>query len=130
MPIKIGDIVTCFDGSYSTCFCEKLNRYIYANAAHPKGRKYKVLAIDYDLPNYELQVYIQKQTNDTIIQEISTGKVIFVQQRFLKKEEEFHVTDTVLVNSEMKMICGRVQGVYENTVDVLININKKDISQP
>lgn len=94
--MKKGDIVTVGDGSYSRSVIN--GKLIHEAGAGPRGEKFTVTETDCKFPMTDkYQMMYQSTFNNTVIQAIDSGKVVFIEERFLRPVLPKH---TVLVDVE------------------------------
>lgn len=97
--MKKGDVVTVSDGSYSRSVIN--GKLIHEAGAGSCSEKFTVIETGCKFPTTdEYQTMYQSTFNNTVIQAIDSGKVIFIEERFLKLVSPTHkvVIDCAYVN--------------------------------
>ncbi len=80
--MKKGDVVTVDDGSYSRSL---INRKLVHEAKRWYGEQFVIIEVDCKFPTTdEYQTMYQSTFNNTVIQAIDSGKVVFIEERFLE----------------------------------------------
>ena len=86
MTMKVGDIVTITDGSYTRSIVAGKSIHESLNYGSEKGKHYTVVAIGCIFPlivEYHCS-QPKKYRNDTVIQAVKSGKVVFIHSGFLQ----------------------------------------------
>lgn len=86
--MEIGSRVKVFDGSWSL-IVDNNNKYKHGYGIYLNKKEFKVLGIGLKLPSTDEGIY-----NDTIIKDINSDEIVFIQERFLKeipKPKEIYV---------------------------------------
>lgn len=96
--MKKDDIVTIKDGSYTRSVVD--GKLVSESLAYgdEKGKQYVVIEIDCRFPAER----IQARFNNTVIQAIDSGKVVFIEERFLRPVLPTH---TVMVDIVQEAAC-------------------------
>jgi hypothetical protein len=80
--MKKGDVVTINDGSYSRSL---INRKLIHEVKHWHDEQFVIIEVDCEFPTTdEYQTMYQSTFNNTVIQAIDSGKVVFIEERFLE----------------------------------------------
>lgn len=80
--MKKGDKVTIRDGSYSKSLVDKK---LVHEVKHWRDEQFVIIEVDCKFPVTDsLQSMYQPSFNNTIIQAIDSGKVVFIEERFLE----------------------------------------------
>ena len=81
LKMKRSDIVTIIDSSWSKSIINGRLIHEWLN----RGDEYIVIETDCTFPNTGSQLPVNKSTcNNTVIQNIISGKVVFIEERFLR----------------------------------------------
>lgn len=87
--MKKGDVVIVKDGSYSRSVMN--GKLIHEAGAGQRGEKFTVIETDCKFPTTdEYQAMYQSTFNNTVIQAVNSGKVVFIEERFLKLVPSTH----------------------------------------
>lgn len=120
--MKKGDIVTVKDGSYS--------RSIVDGKSIHEGRalydiQYTVIEIGCKFPvvdSFQQRYEIIERFNNTVIQAIDSGKVVFIEERFLKLVPPKHMA---IIDAERKNCC--IVGTWVEISDKLYQEIKRKV---
>lgn len=84
--MKRGDVVIIKDGSYSQSIVAGKLIKESLNYGDEKGRKYRIIETGCVFPHDDAQDSSRKRDtfNNTVIQNIDSGKVVFLEERFLQ----------------------------------------------
>ncbi|MCK5615764.1 hypothetical protein KAR91_78600 [Candidatus Pacearchaeota archaeon] len=119
--MKKGDVVTVKDGSYSQGVIN--GKLIHEAGAGPRGEKFTVIETDCKFPvTDEYQTTYRSAFNNTVIQAIGSGKVVFIEERFLKLVPSKHMA---IIDAERKNCC--IVGTWVEISDKLYQEIKREI---
>lgn len=85
--MKKGDIVTISDSSYSFTV---VNGYLEHHPGGGQKEHHVVIAVNCNLPADDGYMCEKSQRNDTIVRGQISGRIAFIQQRFLRLVEPTH----------------------------------------
>lgn len=112
--MKKGDIVTINDGSYPMSVIDGKMTYELLDYGDAQDEQYKIIEIGCVLPAGGFQAReclgIPGSFNDTVIQAIDSGKVVFVEERFLELVPPTH---KVMIDMIQKGCC-----LYGDTIKI------------
>ena len=110
--IKRGDVVVITDGSYTESVIDGALRHESLNHGANKNRPYKVVETDCSFPIHDIWQPNNYQ-NDTVIQDVQSGKVVFIHHRLLALTECEIIIDgkAVKVSSEICLRLRRELGI-------------------
>lgn len=78
--MKKGDVVIIIDGSWTRSVVDGKLKDEWLNYGDEKGKKYVVVEIGCSFPN----TGSNRTFNNTVIQAVDSGKVVFIEERFLR----------------------------------------------
>lgn len=82
--MKKGDIVTINDGSYTKSVVNGKLVHEHLCFGSNFGKQYKVIEIDCKFPSDERHQRNHGRFNNTVIQDIDSGKIVFIEEMFLR----------------------------------------------
>lgn len=109
--MKKGDIVTIEDGSYTRSVIDGKLVEEFLACGDEKGKQYVVIETDCKFPAVNgTQArdfsHCSASFNNMVIQAIDSGKVVFIEERFLKLVEQTHIVMVDLIQITYSSIGG------------------------
>jgi hypothetical protein len=114
--ITVGAKVKVTDGSYSSAIVNA--EYVHLFGTELSPRTFTVLATNLSLPALDCTGYVNhEQVNDTIIKDVLSNNIIFIQERFLREIKSNHQELHQLDIPTYKAISKNEQGKALNLIN-------------